>query len=257
MSHIHRNRVYLFGILTLCFCALCLFPASTLAQSSREILRLGRGTANALDWRPDGKVLAVGGGTGIWLYDEQFTTLAHFDGSSISAVRWNPDGSKLLVANDTEAQIRSISEDGKSGAAMLSVPCSNVSSIAWRPDGQQFAVASYDDVIQIWNTDTGELALELQDATWEVTWNPDGSKLAGISANNYSIHIWNADTGDIIQTLTGVEDYLFWTSLAWSPDGTQLAGVSSLPASLHIWDIQSGKVVNKPDTVVRCTVQGR
>ena len=249
MGQIHRKQGLLIGILSLCLCALPLFSALTLAQSSREILRLGRGTANTLDWRPDGKVLAVGGGTGIWLYDEQFTTLAHFVESSISAVRWNPDGSKLLVANDAEAQIRSISEDGKSSKVMLSVPCSHVSSIAWRPDGQQFAVASYDGVIQIWNKDTGKLAFELQDATWEVAWNPDGSKLAGISANNYSIHIWNADTGDIIQTLTGVEDYLFWTSLAWSPDGTQLAGVSSLPASLHIWDIQSSKVVNKPDTV--------
>ena len=30
------------------------------ATLDREILRLGRGTANALDWHPDGDILAVG-----------------------------------------------------------------------------------------------------------------------------------------------------------------------------------------------------
>lgn len=34
-----------------------------------QLARLGRGTAHAVAWSPDGKTLAVGGSLGVWLYD--------------------------------------------------------------------------------------------------------------------------------------------------------------------------------------------
>jgi hypothetical protein len=90
---------YIFMLNFLSF--LLIFPCNIVAQDNdtREILRLGRGTANSLDWRPDGKVLAVGSGTGIWLYDEKFETLGHWDndGVVINKVRWSPDGIYLIT----------------------------------------------------------------------------------------------------------------------------------------------------------------
>jgi WD40 repeat protein len=219
------------------------------AQDTREIMRLGRGTANSLDWRPDGEVLAVGGGTGIWLYDENFEELAHFEGSSVYPVRWSPSGDRLAFADESGVHIWSIGEDGKSGEALLTFEGTDVFTVTWKPDGTQIAVGTYGDGIRIVDVQTGDVQIHLQDAGWEAAWSPDGSKLAAPSADNYSMNIWDVTSGEKIQTLAGVDADLWWTSVAWSPDGEKIAGVTSLPASLHIWDVASGEVVNTPDTL--------
>jgi WD40 repeat protein len=102
---------------------LLLFTQVVIAQDNREILRLGRGTANALDWRPDGEVLAVGSGTGVWLYDEDFQTLAHLEDADtgyVQTVKWSPQGDRLASANDTGTlQIWEITDDGTEGSEPL------------------------------------------------------------------------------------------------------------------------------------------
>jgi hypothetical protein len=44
-----------------------------------EVLRLGRGTANDIAWRPDGQSLVVGGSLGVWFYDNDFNEIGYLE----------------------------------------------------------------------------------------------------------------------------------------------------------------------------------
>ena len=62
------------------------------------LARLGKGTIEAVAFSPDGQVLAVAGGIGIWLYDVATSReLALLTGhtSGVESVSFSPDGSIL------------------------------------------------------------------------------------------------------------------------------------------------------------------
>ncbi len=50
---------------------LCFWANLTLGQpfSEKPTARLGKGTVEQIAYSPDGKLLAVAGGLGVWLYD--------------------------------------------------------------------------------------------------------------------------------------------------------------------------------------------
>ncbi len=218
------------------------------AQLSREIMRLGRGIANSLDWSSDGRILAVGGSTGIWLYDINFEETARFEGSNVSSVRWSPQGDKIAFADNAGIHLWSFVEGRKSNESVIFSSDIEVSSLDWSPDGEKLAVATYQAGIQLWNVETDTLLLTIQDAGWDSGWSPDGTRLVAPSSDNYSMYVWDTLSGEKLQDLKGIEEYLFWTSVTWSADGREIAAVSSLPASLHVWNSTTGKIVNSPDT---------
>jgi WD40 repeat protein len=247
---LNRLSAHLLRLIVVVLLAFTTLHSNYAAQRDREILRLGRGTANALDWRPDGKVLAVGGSVGVWLYDENFITLGKFaENVSADWIKWSSSGEELAVAADHKSlQIWKVDDD-YSGTLLTSLNVGDISSIAWNPQGTLLAISFWSsEVIRLWDMIEKEFSQEIPNASWSVAWSPDGKKLAGISQDNSLIQIWDAESGDLQTILNGVQNDLFWTSVAWSPDGVQVAAVSSLPASLHIWSVQSGKLINSPDT---------
>lgn len=218
-------------------------PPQVRAQASREILRLGRGTANALDWRTDGKVLAVGSATGIWLYDENFEPLAYFEGSSVSPVRWSPSGDRLAFADDTGVHIWSIAEDGKSGNVLLSMDGSDVFTIAWKPNGEQLAISTHDSDVNIWDTQNGEIVYAFANQGYFAAWKPDGKQL-GIAGDGISII--DTQNWQPLQHITAKEA---GDSIVWSSDGKTLAtscfeseGFSYFEGSC-IWDAETGAFI--------------
>lgn len=228
-------------------------PTPTTAQQNREILRLGRGTANALDWRPDGEVLAVGGGAGIWLYDENFQDLAHLyaDVGQFTNVSWSPDGSRLVALTGSPGgilQMWRISDDAADGEVLWTLTDIPARDISWKPDGTQFATTGDNHLLRIRDAVGGKVIREILDVgALGLAWSPDGKKLAGTSSDQYHVKIWDPATGEIVMALESVASGLFWTSVTWSPDGQKLAGVTSLPASLHVWDIATGALLNSPE----------
>jgi WD40 repeat protein len=109
----------------------------------------------------------------------------------------------------------------------------------------------------VWDAVTGEIRTQLQDPAQQhtpdqVTWSPDGNRLASAdSLNMQPPVIWDAQTGKvlfILQVKTG-ELRPLWLGLAWSPDGKKLAAVGALmhPDSganegmILIWDVETGK----------------
>jgi hypothetical protein len=70
------------------------------AVKFEQVERLGRGTANALDWRPDGKILVVASSTGVWLLDENLQIFKQTPiVRNISDLGWSSDAKYLAVFN--------------------------------------------------------------------------------------------------------------------------------------------------------------
>ncbi len=95
--------------------------------------------------------------------------------------------------------------------------------VFFSPNEEFLAVAGryHEFSILILETETGEVALELEGHThaprW-VTWSPDETQIASGSYDR-SVIIWDADSGDILQTFT-YDDAPEW--VAYSPDGKYL-----------------------------------
>jgi WD40 repeat protein len=114
------------------------------AMKFEQVERLGRGTANALDWRPDGKILAVASSTGVWLLDENLQIFKQTPiVRNISDLAWSSDGHHLAVASNIPSM------------------CS----------------------VQVWNSDVSEREFNTDFCGGEVLWSSDAKYLAVFNRN--------------------------------------------------------------------------
>jgi len=112
---------------------------------------------------------------------------------------------------------------------------------AWSPDGQRIASPSFDDLIWIWETNTGALHSTLAGLAGGVnvlTWSPDGQRIAAGTSNG-RIQIWDVKKNKLRRTLEGSFNPLL--GLAWSPDGAKIAS-ASYREPIRLWDAKTGKV---------------
>ena len=115
-------------------------------------------------------------------------------------------------------------------------------SLALSPDGKRLAVGGSDGHVQVWDSDTSQLLLDLsaQSSTvWGIAFSPDGKLLATPGPNN-TAKIWDAMTGKARMTLAGHSDEI--RGLAFSPDGTRLA-TASVDTSAKIWNLSTGEML--------------
>ena len=95
----------------------------------------------------------------------------------------------------------------------------SVYSIAFSPNNQQFASGSDDNIIKLWDSNTGECLRTLsghENAVLSVAFSPSGEWLATGSSYN-TIKLWDVNTGECIKTLT---DGLY--------EGMNITGVTGL-----------------------------
>lgn len=123
-------------------------------EQTRVYQRTAVSNINALDWSPNKKLLAYGGGNN-------------------SVDIWNPI-----------TGISPVHYDQHKGP---------IHSIQWSPDGATIASASADKSVQVWDANNGKAIYSYQnhsDAVNTVRWSPDGKLLAS-GSNDRTIHIWS------------------------------------------------------------------
>ena len=117
-------------------------------------------------------------------------------------------------------------------------------SVAFSPDGRTLASGDIDNIVRLWDVETGRSLHELIGHTdgsrhtsgiFSVLFSPDGRTLAS-GGDDDTIRLWNVNTGKHLHTFTG---HLAGNA-AFSLDGRTLASTDT-ESSIRLWDVKTGK----------------
>ncbi len=198
--------------------------------------------AHALAFSPDGDHLAVGGTSGIYLFYMQQLSEPEFIQTDVWArsLLFLPQNNQLVAGLfDNSVTFWNISDPEP--LKTLDAPDGWVRSIAASHDGSLLAAASDDDTIRIWQTNSDELKLVLNNVTGVrvVALSPDGTLIAGALSDN-TVRVWKVSNGELLYTLTGHKDWP--RCLAFSPDGQILASCG-FDRTIRLWNLSDGSLV--------------
>jgi len=204
----------------------------------REVARFGRGTIQDIAYSPDGRILAVGGSLGVWLYHADTLEpirLLEF-ASPVHKVVFSPDGRLLASAGWDGVRLWDMST-----GELRTTLTGGIGPVAFSPDGRLLAAEAWDEsrdepvAIKVWDVVTGELRLTLMSGTRSVAFSSDGSLVASES-DDTTVRLWDVATGELRATLTGHAHWVW--SVAFSPDGRLLASGSD-DGTVRLWDVES------------------
>lgn len=114
-----------------------------------------------------------------------------------------------------------------------------VNSAAFSVDGRQVASAFGENIVKIWDIETGQITKRLKghnSKILSVAFSPQNQQLASASVD-YDIKIWDLETEVCFQTLMGYDGTI--KSIVFSHNAQQLASASGCNA-VKIWDIRTG-----------------
>jgi WD40 repeat protein len=219
------------------------------------------GAVQALEWSPDGAILASVSKdqhVRLWSLGSDLPRLT-IPGTRQAA--WSPGGQLLAtLSGDGSISLWRVTCDGEQVSAervlSLGESPSASSVMVWSPDGTQLAAGNYlkvDEVV-VWNimqdgnTWFAEDSLHLRfpggdDAgvTYDLAWSADGSYIAAsishIGTAGHRIHLWDAKTGN---QLEGLDHEATRLSLAWSPGGAYLAAGGESDREVVVFDFATG-----------------
>ncbi|KAG0042055.1 protein with putative role during mitosis [Gryganskiella cystojenkinii] len=154
--------------------------------------------------------------------------------------------------------------DRRSGKLMywLNTEKHNSNDIVVSPCSPQVASAGYSRAVKLWNVDTGQCVLTInQDSDdswdWSMTMSSDGTRL--LTTSDTTAKVWNPRTGLLERELTGhdhpVERAIF------SPVGGRQLATFSQDLTARVWDMSTGQctttfVTPHPVTMVAYSSDG-
>ena len=215
--------------------------------------RLGKGGINAMQFSPDGTLLAVGSSIGVWLYDAKTGKEISMFPGACQSLAFSPDGRFLANGgggdiggsgrfHGEEVQLWEVST-GKQVPLAKSPP--PASALLFSEDAKTLiGLGDWGDTIGDLNIETGETNLKTfrerpKDRAYAESYALTHDKLA-IGGVSGKVQLWDTISGKKLPTLRkqisfemGKNNHIL--GLAFSPDGSQLA-IGSENATILLWE---------------------
>jgi len=206
--------------------------------------------ALALDFNPQGELLAVGGGQPsrsgeLKLFNVADGTLvrefpeAHSD--TVFSVEFSPQGQRL-ASSAADKFVKVFEVDSGETVRAFEGHTHHVLGVCWRDDGKTLASAGADAVVKLWNMQTGEQIRTIGGFGKQVTaieFIASGAELVA-SSGDTNVRMYNADNGKAVRTFTGAADYLY--ALSVSEDGQRVAAGGE-DSVLRVWNAADAKLI--------------
>lgn len=133
-----------------------------------------------------------------------------------------------------------------SGVSMeLQKPASYVFSVAYSPDGKNAFSGSLDNLVTIWDLETGKrskiLKAQVGPGVSSLALSRDGKYLLTGTKGGGDVRLWNATAGQEIGSLPGHSITEAMEAFAFSPDGKYALSGGSY--KIQRWDVEKGKML--------------
>jgi WD40 repeat protein/DNA-binding CsgD family transcriptional regulator len=211
------------------------------ADLSQSVFAETLGSILAIDFSPDGRVLATGDTdykVHLWNVitgEQQLSWQAHEDW--IRSVCFSPDGTTLATGSEDQT-IRLWEVTTGRCLRTLEGHTSWVRFIRFSADGKQLVSASEDKTVRLWDAVSGECLKVLQGHTRTVrsaTFSPDGNIIASASGDS-TVRLWDMASGKCFKTLDEHDRGV--RSVAFSPNG-QLLATGSSDRTVKLWNTKN------------------
>jgi len=224
---------------------------SSSGGSPREIARWGIGGVNVVRWSPDGKSIALGTTSGIFLYDSQTKEQTLFIDTqfNVLALSFNLAGDEITAGspngliNSWDAATGSLVQSFSYTRPRSETITSNtaVTAISYSVDGIHLAVGFKNGAINYFSSgkDTADDAFENYPAVEDLAISPDG-RFIYASNGSADITVWDIQGKKIeatISSLTPINKLSLSYNLEW-----MLAGGDA--SSVYLWNLFESKHVS-------------
>jgi WD40 repeat protein len=162
-----------------------------------------------------------------------------------SNVQWSPDG-RFIAGGVQQSTIIWDATTGVTRYGPMRSRGGNVLYAAWSPDGKQVLVAKYQQILEIWSTESPEEPVHTlvfvgnNGSTSSIAWSPDGSQVAATGLYFASTTVWDVRTEQPLFYLGTNENFV-----TWSPDGRYI--LTGDRNTLRFWDGGTGELVVQVD----------
>ena len=174
-------------------------------------------------------------------------------------IQWSPDGARIAVAHDEGFGVF----DSATGESLLEVVDDRFSDVysrvSWSPGGTTLlALASpslhfEDTEIFVIDGDTLEqrFTIPLDDATFSLDWNPNGSQFLSASYLSDGVTAYNAQTGEQVGRYDGGTPVDGFLHAAWNADASLIMAQGQLDAGGNVyavWEAATGRRIHARNT---------